>query len=475
VCASGCDYSRIKAAIAAPTTLDGDTPAIAAGTYTEAGIVVNKSLTLQGEKAATTIVQAAASRSAATDRVFVIPHDAEVNVTIRNLTIRHGRGQPAAEGGGIYVTSEGTLTLANSTVSGNAMSGIRNDGTLKLLNSTVVGNTGRLGGGILNTGGLRLLNSTLTGNTAEEAGGGLSNWESAFIANGTISGNSAPNGSGGGLANAFGRLGLANSTVSGNAAGEGGGLANDFGTVSLTRSIVANHPHGGDCVNRNDESMTSDGYNLDRDGSCHLTAPTDRPGMDPLLGPLQKNGGPTLTHALLPGSPAIDAVLWIDTTPWGTIPCVNTSQGDQRWRARPQPAGGACDIGAYEVEVPGQALAAWVVSISPQIVHCTNVTTGQVVTLSDPGPSWDCEAAGLAVTAGDQVAIRVRGSVGQGVGVGGAVWGLLPNRSSCTNLTTGQQLPFVQMPGATAGNCLDAGLIIRPGDQVQMRVQGVAE
>jgi hypothetical protein len=94
VCASGCDYSRIKAAIAAPTTLDGDTPAIAAGTYTEAGIVVNKSLTLQGEKAATTIVQAAASRSAATDRVFVIPHDAEVNVTIRNLTIRHGRASP---------------------------------------------------------------------------------------------------------------------------------------------------------------------------------------------------------------------------------------------------------------------------------------------------------------------------------------------------------------------------------------------
>jgi hypothetical protein len=65
VCASGCDYSSIKAAIAAPTTLDGDTRAIAAGTYTEPGIVVNKSLTRQGEAADTTIVQAAASCVAA--------------------------------------------------------------------------------------------------------------------------------------------------------------------------------------------------------------------------------------------------------------------------------------------------------------------------------------------------------------------------------------------------------------------------
>src|SRR6266545_4840431 len=72
VCASGCDYASIKAAIAAPTTLDGDTLAIAAGTYTEAGITVDKSLTLRGERAATTIVQAAASRSEATDRVFTI-------------------------------------------------------------------------------------------------------------------------------------------------------------------------------------------------------------------------------------------------------------------------------------------------------------------------------------------------------------------------------------------------------------------
>src|SRR5262245_6850174 len=88
VCASGCDYASIKAAIAAPTTVDGDTLAIAAGTYTEPGINVTKSLTLQGEEATSTIVQAAATQGAATDRVFAIPGG--VTVILADLTIRYG-------------------------------------------------------------------------------------------------------------------------------------------------------------------------------------------------------------------------------------------------------------------------------------------------------------------------------------------------------------------------------------------------
>jgi hypothetical protein len=96
VCASGCHYASIKAAIAAPTTVDGDTLAIAAGTYTEAGITVDKSLTLQGESAASTIVQAATTRNTATDRVFTIASG--VTVTLQALTIRHGN--VASDGGG---------------------------------------------------------------------------------------------------------------------------------------------------------------------------------------------------------------------------------------------------------------------------------------------------------------------------------------------------------------------------------------
>jgi hypothetical protein len=106
--------NRIKSAIAAPTTLDGDTLAIAAGTYTEAGITVNKSLTLQGEDAATTIVQGAATQGTATDRVFTIASG--VTVTLQALTIRYGHA--ANHGGGIG--NDGTLTLINSTVRGKA-------------------------------------------------------------------------------------------------------------------------------------------------------------------------------------------------------------------------------------------------------------------------------------------------------------------------------------------------------------------
>jgi hypothetical protein len=89
VCASGCDYASIKAAIAAPTTVDGDTLAIGAGIYTEPGISVDKSLTLQGEDAATTIVQAAATPGTAPDRVFTIP--SSVTTTLQELTIRYGK------------------------------------------------------------------------------------------------------------------------------------------------------------------------------------------------------------------------------------------------------------------------------------------------------------------------------------------------------------------------------------------------
>jgi len=240
--------------------------------------------------------------------------------------------------------------------------------------------------------------------------------------------------------------------------------------VQLINSIVANNPNGGDCFNRYSRSITSDGYNLDSDGSCHLIAPTDRPVTDPRLGPLQDNGGATFTHALLPGSPALDAILW------GTNGCGTTLVSDQRWQARPQAIGGACDIGAYEVEVTGQPLAGWVTGLTPQIVVCKNVTTGHTVTLNSPPTAWDCEAAGLQVTVEDQVSILVRGPVKQGTtDVSGAVTGMAPSSGNCTNLTTGQQVTFQHMKGATAGSCVAAGLVIHPGDQVQLRVQGGAE
>ena len=130
-------------------------------------------------------------------------------------------------------------------------------------------------------------------------------------------------------------LTLTNSTVSGNSAAvDGGGISNVDSTLTLNSSIVAVNLSGGDCSG---VVALSQGFNLDSDNTCGLTDPTDLPGVDPLLGPLQDNGGPTETHALSPGSLAIDPI------PPGS--CATAT--DQRGNARPQ--GPGCDIGAYEV------------------------------------------------------------------------------------------------------------------------------
>jgi hypothetical protein len=86
-------------------------------------------------------------------------------------------------------------------------------------------------------------------------------------------------------------------------------------------------------------TLGSNGHNLATDGTCNLVAAGDQANTDPVLGPLADNGGPTRTHALLPGSPAIDAA-----DP-GQCPVA-----DQRGIARPQ--GPSCDVGAFEREQP---------------------------------------------------------------------------------------------------------------------------
>jgi hypothetical protein len=120
-------------------------------------------------------------------------------------------------------------------------------------------------------------------------------------------------------------------------AGDGGGIA---GTVTLQNSIVASNS-GGNCKS----GVVSKSYNLSSDGTCNFSNSGDRNNTDPKLGPLQNNGGPTFTMALLPGSPAIDA---------GNPSGCNDGQGnllatDQRGMPRPDKEDtGGCDMGAYE-------------------------------------------------------------------------------------------------------------------------------
>jgi len=115
-----------------------------------------------------------------------------------------------------------------------------------------------------------------------------------------------------------------------------------MGTVTLTNTIIANNPNGGDCLASS--PITSMGHNLDSDDSCGLTSAGDLSNIaDPKLGPLQLNGGPTLTHALLEGSPAIDAG---DNSVLEDPLNLTT---DQRGAGFPRRAGDHVDIGSFEL------------------------------------------------------------------------------------------------------------------------------
>ncbi|HKH19868.1 MAG TPA: choice-of-anchor Q domain-containing protein, partial [Gammaproteobacteria bacterium] len=208
------------------------------------------------------------------------------------------------EGGGIFNNGQSgsaTLTVTGSSVSGNTVTGgygggIATDGNggssmVEVVNSTLSDNSVRsFGGGILNssayggTAALNILNSTISNNWGGDYGGGIYNVAS-------VGGNSP--------------LEVRHSTLSGNSCVwlDGGGIANLSGATSQVGSTIFN----GNRIS-NGGTTTSLGYNLSSDdGSGFLTAIGDQINTNPLLGPLQDNGGATLTHAPLQGSPTIDA------------------------------------------------------------------------------------------------------------------------------------------------------------------------
>jgi CSLREA domain-containing protein len=245
---------------------------------------------------------------------------------------------------GAAINNSGTLTLTRvamtfDTASGNA-GGLYNWGPATLTDVTIAGETAAGdGGGIYNGGTLTLTNSTLSGNQATGGNGGaLYNQYRMALTNVTFSGNSAGAGNGGGIYQwSYYASSLLNLTLSGNGASSGGGLYRDpgrAGAMNVKNTIVAYSPSGGNCAG----TLTSLGHNLDSGNTCGFTQAGDLVNTDPLLGPLTHNGGRNQTHALLPGSPAIDA---------GTnAGCPAT---DQRGVARP--FGPACDIGAFEYVV----------------------------------------------------------------------------------------------------------------------------
>ena len=309
-----------------------DTIIIAPGTYDEHDITINKSLTIQGAGAGVTSVDGQNISC-----VFLI--NVTYTVDMSGLTIQNGN-MSAAIGGGII--NAGDLILTDCTVSGNTANvsggGIYNAGNVTMTNCTISGNTASatatngsaavaIGGGIGILGGngtVTLTNCTMSGNTASATatskdelaiGGGIGNLGgnvTVTLTNCTISGNTATSGSA--------------------AVAIGGGIyIAAESDVTMTCTIV----YG----NIADTDSNIYGTYADIGGESIVGDP------DPLLGPLQDNGGPTETHALLTGSPAIDACT-TDCPPPAT---------DQR--GQPRPADGDidgtyfCDVGAYERQV----------------------------------------------------------------------------------------------------------------------------
>lgn len=248
---------------------------------------------------------------------------------------------------------DGTITVADSTISHNWSEfhgAVYNDGTATLAYCTVADNgTGDWGGGISNhRGTMTITNSTLSGNDASMGGGGIENEGKLILTNSTVSGNTASEIAGG--INNSGKLILTNSTVSGNEVdavdGVIGGIANSSKLV-LHNSIIANSVNG-DCMNRGAGAANALSSLIEDKGdrACNQLGGKNGNiiGIDPRLGRLSHNGGPTLTHALLWRSPAIDTgdnVLAVN-------PSGRTLKTDQRGKGYPRILNKIVDMGAFE-------------------------------------------------------------------------------------------------------------------------------
>jgi hypothetical protein len=352
---------------------------------TSGGLVIAKNVTISGPGTAQLSID-----GNQTDSVFGV--DPDKTATISGLTVRNGQVGIGNVGtltvsnctvsgnssGGLSNVANGqastnaTLTIANSIISDNSGPGIYNfafmgSATITILNSKLTGN----GGGIYTSGfeggtNVTVNNSTVSGNSADLGGGIYSYWSAVTIVNSTLSGNSAGTSGGGIYAegplveisnstisgnsagttggaifnNTSGYVRIENSTLSGNSAGSGGGVYTVSG-VDVSNTILNAGVSGGNIFN-NGGTVTSYGYNLSSDdGGGFLTGPGDQIDTDPLLGPLQNNGGPTFTHALSLRSHAINA---------GDPSFTPPPYYDQRGSPFVRVFNGRIDIGSFEAQ-----------------------------------------------------------------------------------------------------------------------------
>ena len=308
------------------------------------------------------------------------------NLTVLSSTITGNSSRGGRDGGGIY-TRLGDLSVTNSMVSHNFSSGAGGiagqGGNVSIVESLITGNGSfgwlELGGGIgLRGSNLSVHESTISENYTQgfdSNGGGIGIRDGSLIVTSSLisdnhvtqygmnSSGYSYRAYGGGISLRFSTGSLSNVTISGNTATAGGGgidshysdliidnstiAHNDVGVIrrgnpgslAIENTIIARN-NSSDLFTNSTSSLTAVNYSLIEDpGSSIYTGTNNIIGVDPLLGPLQNNGGPTFTHALLPGSPAIDM-----GDPSFSVP----PDSDQRGEPFDRVYNGRIDIGSYE-------------------------------------------------------------------------------------------------------------------------------
>jgi uncharacterized repeat protein (TIGR01451 family) len=337
-------------AIAIAKASSGDTVYVASGTYTgnntSAVVMIGKDIILSGgwdtsftSQKGMSVIDGQASRQG-----LAITGG---TIRIENFTIQNGYTR-LDNGGGIN-NHNGSLTLNRSLVQDNiswqAGGGIYSFGTLTLNDTIVRDNnatrepccSGGDGAGMFISGTVTLNNSVVSGNNSLSLGSGIYfSSGSLVLNNSTVSGNTSTTEA---IYASVGTIRLNSSTVANN---QGNGITIQIGTVQFQNTIVANNS-GMDCYNDHLYSGTniSFGYNLIETSQGCSWDGSDLTNKDPQLGRLQDNGGATLTQALQPGSPAINA-----GNPAGCQGSAGLLTKDQRGYSRSD----RCDIGAYETK-----------------------------------------------------------------------------------------------------------------------------
>jgi CSLREA domain-containing protein len=450
-CATAGGVCTLRAAIMEANALPGShTINVPAGLYALTIPGIGEENAAQGDLDVTGDVTIAGTGPTSTivdgggiERVFEIIGTARISgMTIRNgAAVSPGAPVYGANFVGGLVENVGTLTLTRCTLAGgraNAGGAIWSGGggTLTIDRCTIsnsqavgLGITNAEGGGVYIRSTTAITNSTITGNWSAGNGGAINVQDATLtLTNVTVSGNTATIDPG--ISSTNGILALQQVTIANNVGFPGAIAHYSFDgsrKVTVVNSVFANGLYG-DCTSSGvGFNFVSQGGNVESAADCGFTLGTDRQNANARLGPLADNGGPTNTHALLPGSAALDA---------GTA--AGCPASDQRGTARPK--GSACDSGAFEWDPAATSGATFTVPILLDVVGGTGAHFTSELTLANRGTT----AASVALT---YTAASALGAAGSGT----AGETLLPGRQ----LVVADALAYLRGKGIaipTSGN-----------------------